>query len=271
MIDMKGKCLCIVSAKGGVGKTTVTANLGTIMAREFKRKVLMVDANFSAPNLSVHIGIPNPRFTIHDLLSLKKPIEFAIVHHELGFDVLPGSLIFQKVHTKRFKEEIQKIRQGYDVLLIDSSPSLKDEMLGAVGVADEILVVMSPDFPTLGTTLATLKRIKNKEKIAGIIVNRYRNKEFELKIDEIERATKKHVLGVIPEDENVLKSVSATTPVSALYPNSASTAELKKIAACLLGESYTESIWGKIIGLFRKENRHVHLNRLVYKHEKAKP
>ena len=65
---MEGRTIGIISLKGGVGKTTTVANLGAVLAKEFNKKVLVIDANFSAPNLGLHLGIVEPKVTIQDVL-----------------------------------------------------------------------------------------------------------------------------------------------------------------------------------------------------------
>lgn len=66
-----GKVIGVISIKGGVGKTTVVSNLGATLAYEFGKKVLVIDANFSAANLGLHLGIVDPEITIHDVLAGK--------------------------------------------------------------------------------------------------------------------------------------------------------------------------------------------------------
>ena len=60
------KVIGIISLKGGVGKTSSVANLGAALT-EFGKKVLVVDANFSAPNLGLHLGLTNPEIKLHDV------------------------------------------------------------------------------------------------------------------------------------------------------------------------------------------------------------
>ncbi|MBI2092152.1 MAG: hypothetical protein HYT75_04070 [Deltaproteobacteria bacterium] len=64
------------------------ALLGAAFAAEFGQKVLLVDANYSAPNLGLHLGIVEPDHSIHDVLNDKVPVQEAIIHHQFGFDVL---------------------------------------------------------------------------------------------------------------------------------------------------------------------------------------
>ena len=78
-----GKIIGIISLKGGVGKTSSVANLGAVLASEFNKKVLVVDANFSAPNLGLHLGLVEPKVTIHDVL-LNSKVSCKIYHQEVA-------------------------------------------------------------------------------------------------------------------------------------------------------------------------------------------
>ena len=121
MVD--SKVFGVVALKGGVGKTTVVANLGAALAREFDKKVLLVDANFSTPHLGLHLGLVDPDYTLHHVLNEEHPIYESIYQHNLGFHLIPGKLSPLSVNPLVLKEKIEPLRNIYDVILIDSSPS----------------------------------------------------------------------------------------------------------------------------------------------------
>src|SRR3990172_4197688 len=100
---MKGKTIGVISIKGGVGKTTVVANLATALARDFGKKVLAIDANFTAPNLGIHVGVVSNEHTLHDVLKGKVDISKAIMSLEHGFDFIPSSLLAPNVDVFRLK------------------------------------------------------------------------------------------------------------------------------------------------------------------------
>lgn len=77
------RIISVLSGKGGVGKTTLVSNLGASLVKRGKN-VIIIDGNVTAPNLSLHLGIPFYPITLHDVLKNKVPIESAIFHHESG-------------------------------------------------------------------------------------------------------------------------------------------------------------------------------------------
>src|SRR3989338_2648336 len=95
------KVIGIISLKGGVGKTSSVANLGAALAG-FGKKVLVVDANFSG----LHLGLPNPESTLHDVLLNRASINEAIYEHGAGFHLIPGAYISRKVNHFGLKEKI---------------------------------------------------------------------------------------------------------------------------------------------------------------------
>src|SRR3972149_10622941 len=86
----------IISGKGGVGKTTTVSNLGTALV-DMVKKVIILDANVTTPNLSLHLGIPFYPITLHDVIKRKAPIEKAIYNHVSGLKIIPASLAASEV------------------------------------------------------------------------------------------------------------------------------------------------------------------------------
>ncbi|MBN4049207.1 AAA family ATPase [archaeon AH-315-M20] len=266
----KGKIIGIISLKGGVGKTSSVANLGAVLASEFGKKVLVIDANFSAPNLSLHLGLVEPAATIHDILLDKAEVNEAIYEHEAGFHLIPGAYVSRKVKPFKLKQKISYLKDYYDIILIDSSPNLNEEILATMIASDELLVVTSPDYPTLSTTLRAVRLAKQRRTpITGLILNRVRNKKFELSIEDIEEAAQVPVLSVLPEDIRVQEAIANTTPVALHKPKSNAAIEYKKLAACLLGERYKDPrLWSRVKSLFKKGIAKDNINRLLMKDER---
>ena len=237
---MIAKTIGIISIKGGVGKTTTAVNLGAILANDFNKKVLMVDANFSSPNLGLHLGIVDPEYTLHDVLNKNIPIEKAIQIHE-NFDVISGALIGRKVNAFELKNKLKSIKNKYDIILLDSSPTLNEEIIATMVASDQLIAVTSPDYPTLSCTMHAVRVAKRKKTpIIGLILNKVRNKKFELTLEEIEESIESPVLAVLPDDLKILESVAYTTPASEHSPLGKAVVEYKKLAAALIGEEYKD-------------------------------
>ncbi len=262
---MIAKTIGVISIKGGVGKTTTVANLGAILA-EFGKKVLIVDGNFSAPNLALHLGIVEPEFTLHDVLNKNVPIKKAIQSHG-QYDILPGALLGRKINAFELKRKLKEIKKDYDVIVIDSSPTLNEEIIATMVASDQLIVVTSPDYPTLSCTMHAVKTAKRKKiPIVGLILNKVRNKKFELTLEEIEQATDTPVLAVLPDDIKILESVAYTTPASQHSPLANAVIEYKKLAAALIGQDYKDPrLITKIKNFFLNDVRKEEINRTLFK------
>lgn len=232
------KVIGIVSLKGGVGKTSVVSALGAAIAG-FGKKVLLIDANLSSPNLGMHLNLIDPKLGLHHVLARKiKPSE-AI--QDLGiFDVIPAGLFERTlVDPLKLKDRIKILKRNYDIVILDSSPALNDETLAVLLAADEIFVVTTPDHPTLSTTLKAIKIARKRgTPIQGLIVNKVYNKNFELSLDNLENTSEVPVMAVIPHDVNMLRALSEFTPSTIYKPRSEGSEEIKKLAATILGERY---------------------------------
>lgn len=237
-----GKIIGIISIKGGVGKTTTVSNLGTILAKDFGKNVLIVDANFSAPNLGIHLGIVQPEKSLSDIMKNKADIHNAIYKHELGFSIIPGSLLTNKIDVYLLKKKLKEVKDEYDIILLDSSPNLNHEILATMVASDELLVITTPDYPTLSTTLGAVKTAKQKKTpIVGLILNKVLNKKFELTTEDIENASNCPVLAVLPNEIKILEALSLVKPAALHTPMSNAIVEYKKLAAFLLGQDYNDT------------------------------
>jgi len=245
-----GKTIGVVSLKGGVGKTSSVISLGSALADRGK-KVLLVDGNFSCPNLGLYLNLVDPEVSIHSVLSGDMVIENAI-HEFRKFHVIPASIFPKKrIDVLKLKEKLRTLKNKYDIILIDSSPVLNEETLAVLLASDEIYVVSTPDMPTLGMTMKAIKLAKqNGTPISGIILNKVHGKNFELSLKNIELTSEVPVMAVIPHDLRVLKSLSNNVSFVDFKPNSVGAIEYRKLAALISGEKFEE----KRKNLFKRIN-----------------
>ena len=237
-----GNIISIMSVKGGVGKTTVTANLGTALA-ELDKKVLLIDTNLSAPNLGLHLGIIDPENTLHDVLERAIPISEAVCEYNSNLHIISGFLAPKKyrINSVELKKMIDQIKDQYDIVLLDTSPALSEDIPAVLFASDEVLIVTTPDYPTLNCTIQAVKSANEEGKtILGLVLNKVINRYYELTIEDIEKATEIPVMAVIKYHKHFLKSVAETIPVVKNNPNKKHSIEYMKLAASLVGEDYKD-------------------------------
>jgi septum site-determining protein MinD len=233
-----GKSIGILSIKGGVGKTSSVISLGNAFS-ELGKKVLLIDGNLSAPNLGEYLNIINPEITMHHILGRKANVKDALFKLE-KFDVIPSSISSNiNINPLKLRDRIGHLKRKYDIILIDSPPSINEEALAVVYASDEILVITTPNKPTLNVTLKNIKLAKKRGiPINGIIINKVHNKNFELSSGDVEKRLGIPVMASIPYDINVLKSLAKTVPFTSFKPKSEGSQEYKKLASTLIGEKY---------------------------------
>lgn len=245
------KFVCIASGKGGTGKTTATLNLGLALSEH--RDVTVIDGNISTPNIALHLGIQNlPIYLNHVLQGKKKIIQSIYTHKNLK--VIPSSIFIKdirKTNHKNIKKEVRKLKNLTDIVLLDSSAGLSDEVVSCLSASDEILILTNPDIPSVTDSLKTVKLAQElKKPVTGIIVNKTSNKH-DLSKEEIERILEHEVIGEIPEDSNIPSSIKLANPLLHSYPNSKASKAYKKLAAELTGTEYKEkNIVSKVLEFF---------------------
>lgn len=230
-----GKVIGIISVKGGVGKTSCTSNLGAVLSG-IGKKTLIVDANFSAPNLGLHLGVADANNTIHDALNGRCSIMDSVYEYRDELHLIPARLNQRgRIDYKSFKSKINRIKKNYDFVLLDSSPSLNSEIKATINASDYILIVTSADYPTVATTISTVNEVVDSSKpILGLVVNKFKGKRFELSVEDIEKTVGVPVISVLNENKKMAKSLAKTTPFVMLYPWAKLTRQFKSLGSLLL-------------------------------------
>jgi len=250
-----GKTLGIIAIKGGVGKTTIAASLAADLVNHYGKKVLLVDANYSAPNLGLHMDIVEPKKTIHDVLAGKARITSAI-YNKYGVDVIPGSYVYNdRLNYLKLRDKLNGLKKDYDFTIIDSSPSLNAEILSTILASDSLFVVSTADYPTLSCSLRAAKLAKQRGKpIRGIIMNKLRDSGYELSLKEIEEATDIPVVARIPDDKSNVRALFTRIPTTIYNRRSKFSREIGKLSAALTNNSEKRSLFGSLVPKsFRKE------------------
>jgi MinD-like ATPase involved in chromosome partitioning or flagellar assembly len=244
----------IIAIKGGVGKTTIAASLASDLVNHYGKKVLLVDANYSAPNLGLHMDILEPGKTIHDVLSGKARMSGA-VHKRYGVDVIPGSYdSTRQLDMLKLKERLNAIKEDYDFVVLDSSPSLHDELLSAMLASDHLFVVTTPDYPTMSCSFRAAKLAHERGKpIRGIIINKIRDPSYELSLEEIEKSLELPVIARLPDDAQLTRALYMRIPAPIYKRTSSFAREISRLSAALVGEKEKQPGWRDLFGLALKK------------------
>lgn len=162
MIDKpRARRYAIISGKGGVGKTVITANLAAALAGTGKR-TLVFDADLGLANMDVLLGV-NPSGTIQDVLNGRLTVEQAMVRTRSGFDLLPaGSATLESnVLTPLLADNLigllENIESRYDVILFDVGAGIGEAVLFFARLADEIVLIVTPEPTSMMDAYATVK------------------------------------------------------------------------------------------------------------------
>lgn len=249
----------LASLKGGVGKTTIAASLASSLASQGK-KVLVVDANYSAPNLGLHMDLICPGETIHDVLHGGKIS--AATYSQYGVDLIPGNFLYNReVNPLKLRSRLNHVRKSYDFVILDSAPSLNDELFSVLYAADELFLISTPDYPTLSCAIKLARITKSRnQKISGIIVNRIVDTNYQLSLSEIQESTGIPVVVLLPEDKSVLRALSQRIPVSLFAARSKFSRELSKLTDSLVGNEEERPFFQRV---FSKDLSPVEVNREV--------
>lgn len=244
----------IISGKGGVGKTTVSINLGTILAHHLQKNVTVIDCNVTTSHIGLYLGIYYSPSTLNKVLRGESNIEDAIVQHFSGMKVIPASLSLSDldgIDVTLMKDKLTELFDKNDVILLDASPGLGREAFATLKAVDEIIYVTTPYIPSI-MDIVRCQEVANELGIKplGIVLNMVHKKRYEMTPAEVEQLTKIPVIASIPFDNNVNKSLASKTPVVILKPKSKASKELVKLGKKLFGGDYQTQ--GKLSSLIQR-------------------
>ena len=240
-----GEAIVITSGKGGVGKSTTTANIGTALALK-DQKVCLVDTDIGLRNLDVVLGLENRIiFNIVDVIDGNCKLQTALVKDK-RFDclhLLPAAQTNDKndITAEAMKDLIAQLKPDYDYILIDCPAGIEQGFSNAVAGADKAIVVTTPEKSS----------VRDADRIVGLlekeglqdphlIINRIRKHMIDsgdmLSVDDIVSTLSIDLLGVILDDEDVIKASHHGEPV-AFQPDTKASISYRNIARRILGES----------------------------------
>jgi septum site-determining protein MinD len=239
------RTIAIVSGKGGVGKTTLTSNLAYALT-DLGEQVVAIDANLTAPNLGIHLGVPLSKNTLNDVLKGDIELERAMYPHPQGFKFIPSRIsvsALKNVDPAKIANVTFNLTGKADYVLLDCAAGLGREALCGIDAADEVLIVTNPELPSVIDALMAVRVAKEmNKKILGVVVNRRPKKkpEHSMPNSEIEETLGLPVIAEIPEEPGVYESIAERKPVIEHDPHAQASIEISRLAHSLTGREFSE-------------------------------
>ena len=260
---MPAIALTITSGKGGVGKTTTTANLAAGLAFLGKR-VVAIDTDIGLRNLDVVLGLDDR--IVYDLVSVVEDrcvLRQALIKDKrlAALYLLPASQAHDKTAiTPRDMIRIcDELRPGFDFILIDCPAGIEQGYQNAMAAADEAVIVTTPDVSAVQDADRVLGLIEHERRIQPrLIINRYRpnmvKRKDTMDIADVQELLGIPLLGVIPEDEVIIASTNRGEP-AVLAPKSAAGQAFLDMARRLAGDDVPATIRSPEPGLLDRLRR----------------
>lgn len=265
---MTGRVIVITSGKGGVGKTTTSANIGTALAKE-GYKVVLIDTDLGLRNLDLLLGLENRIvYTIVDVIEERCKLKQALVKDKKNpnLSLLAAAQTRDKsaVNAEQLKEICDKLKEKNDYVLVDCPAGIEQGFQNAIAGASEAIVVTTPEMSAIRDADRIIGLINTKEEITStrLLLNRVRpnlikNNEM-MSVDDVVGILEIPLLGIIPEDTGIITSTNKGEPIVNDESSLAGQA-YRNVAKRILGEEVPfldldepKGLMAKIKGVFAK-------------------
>jgi flagellar biosynthesis protein FlhG len=241
------RVLCVTSGKGGTGKSVLTSNLSTDLARRGK-KVLAVDADLGLANLHLLLGV-SPRRNLHHCLSADLSFREIAERTSAGVCLIPGPSGVPELADLSQRDlafligETGRTGSAFDLVLVDTAAGISRMTTAFLHASREIIVVTTPDLTAMTDAYATIKTTfrQNPSALASVVVNRaYSNQQAWEVFQTLDGIVGKFLnrrlcyLGYLPDDDTVRRSVALKVPAVLLEPDSAVAQQVREIGETLV-------------------------------------
>ena len=239
-----GRVYAVVSAKGGVGKTTTTANLAAALAAGGSR-VAVVDGDLGMANLADALGVDVGEVTLHDVLAADDgpesgDVDVAAAIHEgpHGLSVVPGSPAldaFSRADPERLAGVLDDLAADHDYVILDTGAGLSNDTVAPLTYVDEVLLVSTPTRDALRDTDKT-RRVAERLGVTVAGAALLRADPAAAESDVVVETLDAGVLGTVPDADDVGRASAAGEPLTTFAPESPAAAAFASLAAALTGE-----------------------------------
>ena len=217
----RGRAIVITSGKGGVGKTTTTANLGATLAKRGQR-VILVDADIGLRNLDLVLGLE--KRIVFDLVEVAEgrcQLRQALIKDKRfeSLAILPAAQTREKdaISEEQFASIVEQAAEQADYVLIDCPAGIEAGFRNAVAGASEAIVVTTPEVSAIRDADRVVGKLNDRGRPMRLIVNRLRPDMVKsgdmLSVDDVCEILAIELLGVIPDDEEIIDTTNRGEPI----------------------------------------------------------
>lgn len=243
---MDERVIVVTSGKGGVGKTTTTANLGMALSK-LGKKVVLLDADIGLRNLDLILGLENRIvYDIVDVIEGKCKLKQALIKdkRENNLSLLPAAQTRDKsaVTPEEMRNICNELKEDFDIIMIDCPAGIEQGFKNSIAAATESIIVTNPEVSSIRDSdriIGLIESTDHEMKPPKLIVNRIRMEMVKdnemLNVNDVKEILGIDLIGVVPDDEQIITSTNKGTPAVLLEDSLAGLA-LKNIARRLIGE-----------------------------------
>jgi len=241
---MTAKNITVTSGKGGVGKTTATANIAVALA-QMGQKVVCIDSDIGLRNLDVVLGLENRIvYDLVDIIEGRCRLQQAMIRDKRFEDLflIPAAQTRDKnaISPSDMVKLGEELREEVDWVIVDSPAGIERGFRNAIAPADEILVITNPDVSAVRDADRIIGLIEAEQKgPAKLVINRLNPGMVQrgdmLDAEDVLELLAVKLIGIVPEDENVIVSTNIGKPV-VLEEKSLAGQAFKNIARRLMGD-----------------------------------
>jgi pilus assembly protein CpaE len=239
----QGRLVTVFSPKGGTGKTVLSTNIGTSLAKHWGKRALLLDLDLQFGDAAIMLGL-EPDKTIYDLVTAPGELDSEklagyTTRHACGLDILPAPLRpedAELVTEAKLARLLEVARESYDVIVVDTSPFFHGPMLATLDRTDELLLLTSLDVPTIKNvrlSLQTLELLSFPPDRIKVVLNRA-NSKVGMQRKEVESALEMGVRFEVPSDRAVPLAVNRGNPAVLSDGKSEFSRAVKELAKSLV-------------------------------------
>ncbi|MDD3238357.1 MAG: septum site-determining protein MinD [Candidatus Gastranaerophilales bacterium] len=220
---MSGRVIVITSGKGGVGKTTTSANIGTALAKEGS-SVVLIDTDIGLRNLDLLLGLENRIvYTLVDVVEERCKLKQALVKDKKNPNLclLAAAQTRDKtsVNAEQIKQITEDLKEDFDFILVDCPAGIEQGFQTAVAGATEAIVVTTPEMSAVRDADRIIGLLEAKEEITSykLLLNRVRPNMIKnndmMSVDDVVDILSCSLIGIIPEDAGIITSTNRGEPI----------------------------------------------------------